>query len=306
MIYSIGEVSEKGMENMEKTKYRAREFAIDVLYDILGGFLQAIGLHCFIDSIDIAPGGATGLAILMNRFTHLPIGTLTFMINVPLLLASWIWLGKERTLKTFKTVAILTVILDFIVTPYIPIYSGDKLVSCIFGAVLVGASLAVVFMRGSTTGGGDIMAKLLQKFRPHMQTSTAVMLTDLVIIALSMLVFRNIESGLYGLINMVLGSYVIDMILYGTNKSTLITVMSPENQAIADRLMEELERGVTFYKSRGAYSGTEGEALICVVDRKQFYKAKKIIYGIDKTAFMIVSEAKEVYGEGFLDSDWEV
>ena len=184
---------------MENVKGKAKEFTLDILYDILSGFLQAIGLHCFIDSIDIAPGGATGMAILLNRFTNLPIGTLTFMINVPLLIASWIWLGKSRTLKTFKTVAILTFILDFIVTPYIPIYSGDKLVSCIFGAVMVGASLAVVFMRGSTTGGGDIMAKLLQKFRPHMQTSTAVMLTDLVIIAASMVVFQNIESGLYGL-----------------------------------------------------------------------------------------------------------
>lgn len=291
---------------MEKGKVRGREFVFDVLYDILGGFLQAIGLHCFIDSIDIAPGGATGLAILLNRFTHLPLGTLTFMINIPLLIASWIWLGKSRTLKTFKTVVILTVILDLIVAPYIPVYQGDKLVSCIFGAVLVGASLAVVFMRGSTTGGGDIMAKLLQKFRPHMQTSTAVMLTDLVIIAASMLVFRNIESGLYGLINMVLGSYVIDMILYGTNKSTMITVMSAHNQEIAEVLMDVLERGVTFYKSRGAYSGKESEALICVFDRKQFYKAKKLIYEIDPRAFLIVSEAKEVYGEGFLDSDWEV
>lgn len=291
---------------MENKKSKGRELALDLLYDILGGFLQAIGLHCFIDSIDIAPGGATGLAILLNRFTHLPLGTLTFMINVPLLIASWIWLGKDRTLKTFKTVAILTFILDFIVTPYVPIYQGDKLVSCIFGAVMVGASLAVVFMRGSTTGGGDIMAKLLQKFRPHMQTSTAVMLTDLVIIAASMVVFQNIESGLYGLINMVLGSYVIDMILYGTNKSTMITVMSAHNQEIAEALMDVLERGVTFYKSRGAYSGREGEALICVVDRKQFYKAKKLIYGIDSKAFLIVSEAKEVYGEGFLDSDWEV
>jgi len=131
-------------------------------------------------------------------------------------------------------------------------------------------------------------------------------MTDLVIIVASMLVFRNIESGLYGLINMVLGSYVIDTILYGTNKSTLITVMSAHNQEIAEMLMDELERGVTFYKSRGAYSGREGEALICVVDRKQFYKAKKMIYGIDPRAFLIVSEAKEVYGEGFLDSDWEV
>lgn len=291
---------------MENVKGKAKEFTLDILYDILSGFLQAIGLHCFIDSIDIAPGGATGMAILLNRFTNLPIGTLTFMINVPLLIASWIWLGKSRTLKTFKTVAILTFILDFIVTPYIPIYTGDKLVSCIFGAVMVGASLAVVFMRGSTTGGGDIMAKLLQKFRPHMQTSTAVMLTDLVIIAASMVVFRNIESGLYGLINMVLGSYVIDMILYGTNKSTMMTVMSSHNQEIAEGLMKELERGVTFYKSRGAYSNREGEALVCVVDRKQFYKAKKIVYDIDRSAFMIVSEAKEVYGEGFLDSDWEV
>lgn len=246
------------------------------------------------------------MAILINRFTSLPIGTLTFLINIPLLIASWLFLGKSRTLKTLKTVFILTVILDFVVTPYVPVYTGDRMVSCIFGGVLVGASLAVVFMRGSTTGGGDIAAKLLQKFRPHMQTGTAVMVTDMVIIAASMLVFRNIESGLYGLINMVVSTYVIDVILYGMNKSTMVTVMSPKVEEIAKELMEHLGRGCTFFKSRGAYSRVDGETLICVVDRKQFYKAKKIIYGIDEDAFVIVSEAKEVYGEGFLDSDWEV
>ena len=291
---------------MDTMKGKARELWLDILYDIIGGFLQALGLHCFIDSIDIAPGGATGLAIIVNRLTNLPLGTLTFLINVPLLIASWVWLGKSRTLKTLKTVAILTVILDCIVTPYVPVYHGDKMISCIFGAVLVGASLAVVFMRGSTTGGGDIAAKLLQKFRPHMQTGTAVMMTDMVIIGASLLVFQNIESGLYALINMVLASYVIDVMLYGTNKSIMMTVMSHQVQEIADELMNYLERGCTFYKSKGAYSKKEGEALICVVDKKQFYKAKKIVYNIDKNAFMIVSEAKEVYGEGFLDSDWEV
>ena len=290
---------------MEK-KFKLKELSVDILYDIIAGFLQALGLHCFINSIDIAPGGATGLAIILNRLTSLPIGTLTFMINIPLLLASWKWLGKSMTLKTFKTVAILTFIIDFIVTPYVPVYSGDKLLSCISGAVLVGASLSVVFMRGSTTGGGDIMAKLLQKFRPHMQTSTAVMMTDLVIIGTSILVFQNIESGLYGLINMVLGSYIIDIMLYGPNKSTMITVMSPHVEEIAAELMDYLERGCTYYKSEGAFSKREGKTLICVVDKKQFYKAKRIIYGIDANAFLIVSEAKEVYGEGFLDSNWEV
>ena len=283
-----------------------KEFSLDLLSDVTGGFLQAIGLHCFIDSIDIAPGGATGMAILINRLIGLPIGILTFLINIPLLAASWIWLGKSRKFKTLKTVFILTVILDFVITPYVPIYTGDKMVSCIFGGVLVGASLAVVFMRGSTTGGGDIAAKLLQKFRPHMQTGTAVMLTDLVIIGASMIVFGNIESGLYGLINMVVSTYVIDVILYGLNKSTMITVMSPKVEEIAEELMEHLGRGCTFFKSRGAYAKVDGETLICVIDRKQFYKAKKIVYQNDESAFVIVSEAKEVYGEGFLDSDWEV
>ena len=287
-------------------KTRGKEFALDFLADVAGGFIQAVALHCFIDNIDIAPGGASGMAILLNRLTSLPIGTLTFLINIPLLIASWIYLGKEKTIKTLKTVAIMTVILDGLATPYFPVYSGDKMVSCLFGGVLMGISLAVVFMRGSTTGGGDIAAKLLQKFRPHMQTGKAVMATDLVIILLSMAVFRNIESGLYGLINMVVGTYVIDVILYGMNKSTMITVISPRSTEIAKELMRNLERGCTLLKSRGAYREEEGETVICVLDKKQFYRAKKIVYGIDPTAFMIVSEAQEVYGEGFLASDWEV
>lgn len=291
---------------MREKKTSARELTLDLLYDIAGGFLQAVGLHCFIDSIDVAPGGATGIAILLNRFTSLPIGTLTFLVNIPLLLASWKWLGKARTIKTMKTVLILTLILDWIVTPYVPVYTGDKMVSCIFGGVLMGASLAVVFMRGSTTGGGDIAAKLLQKFHPHMQTGTAVMFTDMVIIGASMIVFHNIESGLYGLINMVVATYVIDVILYGMNKSTMVTVMSDRAVEIAESLMEELGRGCTLVRSRGAYAKKDGEMVVCVVDRKQFYKAKKVIYSIDRDAFVIVSEAKEVYGEGFLDSDWEV
>lgn len=291
---------------MSETKGKVKEFWVDLLYDIAGGVLQAVAIHCFIDSIDIAPGGATGMAILINRFTSLPIGTLTMLINIPLLLAAWVCLGRARTLKTLKTVLLLNLILDFVVTPYVPVYVGDKMVSCLFGGVLMGASLAVVFMRGSTTGGGDIVAKLLQKYRPHIQTGTAIMMTDMVIIVASMAVFGNIESGLYGLINMVVSTYVIDVILYGMNKSTMVTVISPKVCEIADELMEHLGRGCTFFKSRGGYSKTEGEALICVVDRKQFYKAKKIIYTIDRAAFVIVSEAKEVYGEGFLDSDWEV
>lgn len=116
-------------------KMRGKELALDLLADVAGGFVQAVALHCFINNIDIAPGGASGMAILLNRLTNLPIGTLTFLINIPLLIASWIYLGKEKTIKTLKTVAIMTVILDGLVTPYFPVYSGDKMVSCLFGGV---------------------------------------------------------------------------------------------------------------------------------------------------------------------------
>ncbi len=285
---------------------RAKAYATDILYDIAAGFFQAISIHCFIDPIDIVPGGASGLAILINRFTGLGIGFLTFLINIPLLIASWCFLGHARTLKTLKTVAILTVILDFIVTPFFPVYIGDKMISTLFGGVFMGASLALVFMRGSTTGGGDIAAKLLQKVRPHMQTGTAVAAIDLAVICLSMAVFGNIESGLYSLIEMVVASYVIDLILYGNTKSTMITVMSEKTEEIAEKFMNELDRGATFFQSRGAYSGKDSDTLVCVLDRKQYYRAKKIVYDIDPDAFVIVSETKEVYGEGFLDSDWEV
>lgn len=291
---------------MTKIRGKVKELWLDFLYDIAGGFLQAVALHCFIDSIDIAPGGATGLAILLNRFTSLPIGILHVSVNVPLLIAAWIYLGKGRTIKTLKTVAVLTVILDFIITPYVPVYTGDKMVSCIFGGRAHGGQ-----------PGCGVHARLHHRRRRHCSQAAPEVPAPYADgdgsdadgygdHRASMVVFGNIESGLYGLINMVVSTYVIDIMLYGMNKSTMVTVMSPKVQEIGDQLMEHLGRGCTFFKSRGGYAKVEGETLICVVDRKQFYKAKKIIYGIDEDAFVIVSEAKEVYGEGFLDSDWEV
>lgn len=170
---------------------------------------------------------------------------------------------------------------------------------------MVGIGMAIVFMSGSTTGGSDIGAKLIQKYFPHIQTGTALMVLDLIIIGTSILMFRNVESGLYGMISMVVTSYVIDMTLYGLNRSTMMTVVTPFSDKIADVLMEYLDRGCTLLECRGAYSKKASGVTLCVVDRKQMYKAKKLIYQIDPKAFLIVSEAREVYGEGFLASDQE-
>lgn len=280
---------------------KRREWLKDVLYDLIGAWIQAVGVYCFIEPCRIAPGGASGIALLINFLTGLPVGTLTLIINVPLLISSYLLLGKEMTLKTVKTVVIMTVVLDLFVAPFFPQYVGDRLISSAFGGIFVGAGMALVFMRNSTTGGGDILAKLLQKRYPYMQTGHAIMAIDLVIIAASVLVFNGIEAALYGLISMMCTTQTIDAILYGMNKGTMVTIVSPKNREIAEKIMERLNRGITFYKSIGGYSKQDKETLMCVIDRKQFYLVKEIVDSCDPTAFVIVSETKEVYGEGFLE-----
>lgn len=277
------------------------ELAKDGVYDAAGALLIAVGTWCFVEPCHIAPGGVSGVALMINHLMGFPVGTLNFVINIPLLIASWLSLNRKMTMKTVRTVLWMSVFLDGFALLSVPQYVGDRLISAAFGGIFSGAGMAVVFMRNSTTGGGDILAKLLQKYRPYMQTGYAIMLIDFVIVGTSVLVFQEIEAALYGIISIVCTTQTIDMILYGMNKGTLVTIHSAKNREIAEEIMRTMNRGTTFYKSIGGYSGKECETLICAVDRKQFYQVKQIIDRHDPRAFVIVSQTKEVYGEGFLE-----
>lgn len=278
-----------------------RETGKDLMCDFSGAFLQALGTWCFIEPCRIAPGGVSGIALLINFITGFPVGIMTFVLNVPLLLSAWILLDRKMAVKTIQTVVIMTVVLDFAVTPLFPQYIGDRLISSVFGGILVGVGMALIFMRNSTTGGGDIIAKLLQRRFPYMHTGYALMLIDMVVIGLSILVFRGLEAALYGLISMVCTTQTIDALLYGMNKGTMVMIHSSKNREIANEIMARMDRGTTFFKSAGGFSGREGETLMCVVDRKQFYLVKAIIDAHDEHAFVVVMETKEAYGEGFLN-----
>ena len=284
---------------MEWSRKHAR--LMDWSFDILGALIQAVGVWCFIEPCRIAPGGASGIALLLNYLIHIPVGTLTLLVNIPLLIASWMLLDRKMTVRTIRTVVIMTVCLDYVIAPIMSQYVGDRLISSAFGGILVGAGMALIFMRGSTTGGGDILAKLLQKRFPWMQTGYAIMVIDLVIISLSIPVFGGLEDALYGIISMVCTTQTIDALLYGMNKGTMVLIASRHNRQIADEIMATLGRGTTFFKSVGGYSRKEGETLMCIVDRKQFHAVKSIIDKWDRGAFVVASETKEVYGEGFLD-----
>lgn len=281
---------------------RFKTFTVDTAYDLGGAFLQAVAVQCFISGCHIAPGGVTGIAILLNFLFALPVGVMSFVMNIPLLVLSWLFLGRTSTLKTLKTVAIMSLVQDLLVTPYFPAIAGERIVLAAFGGVFSGVGMALIFMRDSTTGGMDIAAKLLQRAMPHFQIGHALMLVDFLVVGASVLVYRNIDTAFYGLLCIVCGTQTIDMIIYGMKRSTMVTVISKYNTEIAADIMRQLDRGATFLKSCGAFSRQEGEALLCVVDKKQFYRLKQIIDAHDPNAFVIVSETKEVYGEGFLES----
>lgn len=279
-------------------KEKAKEFVLDLLYTVAGAAILAVGVSCFVGPAQIAPGGVSGLSILVNFLTGLPVGAVNLAFNIPLILLAWKFLGRRFTLRTLVTVLIQSVLMD-VITLWIPVYTGERIMAALFGGVASGVGLALVFMRGSTTGGTDIVSRLLQLRYRHLSIGRLLFLVDVVVLLLSVAVFRNIEAGLYGMIAIFASGKVLDNILYGLDTGKVLLVVSGKNQEIAARIMETLKRGVTFLHGSGAWSGTERQVLLCAVRAQQCYRVEEIVRGVDKEAFVIVLEATEIAGEGF-------
>lgn len=283
---------------MEK-QLKIKNFCVDLIYDLVGSVLFAIGIVCFVNPANLAPGGMSGIAILLNYLWQLPIGLMSVLLNVPLLILSYMFLGRALTFKTIKSLVISSIMVDMVVTELVPVYVGDRMIGAVFGGILMGAGLAVIFLRGSTTGGTDIISFLVRKWYPHIPIGRLMMVVDCVILGVSIVVFGNMEAGLYGLVSLFCCSKVIDSIIYGLDKGSMVTVISEKNDEIAAQIMKELERGVTLLDGKGAYTGNRREVLICAVRKQQYGRLRAIVYENDPSAFMIVSETSEVLGEGF-------
>lgn len=270
----------------------------DVLYDLVGSLLMATAIKVFSAPNQIAPGGVTGIATMINYLFGLPIGTLSFFFNIPLLLIAYKKLGKGFTLRTLQTILIYTVSVDlFLGNPMV--YRGDPMLAAIFGGVLNGAGASLVFMHGSTAGGTDIINKLIQKRYPHIPIGKLVLAISSVVILSAALVYRSIEASLYGLVMSFTTGKVIDAILYGadTGKSCMIVTKYPEEMGKA--IIARIHRSATILSGKGAYGGDNVFVLMCVVRKAEFYPLKDVIREIDPDSFIIVSEAHQIIGRGF-------
>lgn len=281
-----------------KEKISPKELALDLLCDVACGLLNGISVAVFTAPNQIAPGGVTGIATIINYLTGLPIGTLGMLINVPLLFISFKLLGRKFTWLTLKSTLILSLCID-LCAAVLPAYRGNLLMAAMFGGITAGIGVGLVFMRGSTTGGTDILGRLAKMKMPHLPFGKVLLVLDGVIIIAAALVYRNMESALYALIATLASTKMIDMLLYGMDKGKIVYVSSPCNREIAAAIIEEMDRSATLVKSVGAYSQQEQEMLMCAIRDFQYPALKKIILHIDRDAFMMVADAGEILGEGW-------
>ena len=266
---------------------------------LVGILIYDIGTHAVVEPAQVAPGGAIGVALLVNHLTNLPIGMMTMATNIPLLILAWFYLSRRFAVTTAVTTALSSLVLDVLVAPLCPVYTGDRFLCSLYGGVVIGVGMALIFLAGTTTGGSDILGYLLQKKRPQMSIGRALLLVDGIVLVVSIFVFGNIDAALFGLVTLFAQTKVIDGIIYGGEVSTMATVVTKKPEAIAERVIVDLDRSATLLKAQGAYSKEDTTMLLCTVRKSQFPRLKRIIYETDPDAFMMATETSEVLGFGF-------
>ena len=267
---------------------------------IIGAVLYAVSVNCFTSENGIAPGGITGLATAINSITDIPIGSMSLLINIPLLVLAVIFIGGEFTVKTVAVTFLLSFSIDFL--GFLPVYNGEKLLCCIFGGLLSGLAIGIIFLRGGTTGGTDIIARLLRKKWKNVSAGRMILIADAVIIAFVFIVYRSLESALYAVIVIFVSTLTIDRILYGGDGGKCFIVMSKKNGEIAEKINHTLKRGVTVLEGRGYYLNNQSDILLCSVRRNEAAALRSLIRQTDSDAFAIAFDAAHVLGRGF--SPW--
>lgn len=285
----------------------------DYLWIITGTVIAAAGINIFIVPYKIAPGGVSGIATVLYYLSgeKFPVGITMLLFNIPLFILGARFIGKKFIIKTFFGTILLSAIIDitkpigtrlvdkFLLNPESPDYNPDILLYSMFGGLLLGIGLGLVFKSGATTGGTDLTAIIVNQFVPTLTMGQTLLLIDCGVILFAAVIFQSFQLTLYAIVALYISSKVIDVILEGISFAKALFIISDMPEVIAPRIMKELDRGVTALKGMGMYTKSNKQVLLCVVHRGQLVRLKTIVNEIDEKAFIILTDIREVLGEGF-------
>ncbi len=263
----------------------------------VSSLIYAIGISLFLDPNSLAPGGVTGVSIILNRLIKVETGTLILLINIPILILG-IWkFGIKFILSTLYATALTSTFTNLLMP--IGALTEEPFVAALAGSSLMALAMGLIFKCGATTGGVDIIVKVLRLKYPHLKTSSLFLMIDACVVTVSAFVFRDIDRAVYAGLTVFLTSVMLDAVLYGRDEAKLIYIISDASSAITKRLLEELDIGVTHIQGFGAYSGKEKHVIFCAIKKQLAPKAEAVVKEEDPLAFMIVTSASEIYGQGY-------
>ncbi|MBE5845387.1 MAG: YitT family protein [Butyrivibrio sp.] len=265
----------------------------------IGSLLYAIGTSMFNDPNNIAPGGMTGAAIVLNRILPIGTGTWFMLMNIPILFLAIYKFGIRFTISTVYATVTNSIFTDILARYCKDYIVNDVILGVIFGSALVAVGIGITFKCHATTGGTDVIIKILRQKYPHIKTGVLFMIMDIFVIGFAGFVLKDIKVVLYSFLGVMITSYVIDFVLYGRDEAKLIYIISDKTDIITARLLEELDVGVTHMFGQGAYSREEKKVILCAIKKRLSPLAEDIVREEDPDAFMIVTSASEIFGEGY-------
>ena len=272
-----------------------REELKNDLLVLLGLLAAAAAYRMYLIPNQVVNGGFTGVGQLLNHATGISVGLVNAALNVPLFLISMKSMGLRFGLRSLVTMVLLSVLIDHIP---LPPATDDMLLASVYGGAISGIGFGLVLRGNATTGGTDMLASLLHRLVPMVKVSYAIFLFDGLVIIASAFVFEA-QAAMYGLISAFLCNVLIDLVLEGPNSAHTYFIISDKSAAIADKIMREMDRGVTGLEAMGMYSHAHKQVLLCVVNRFESMRLRRIVFEVDPRAFVIANKAKEVLGEGF-------
>lgn len=280
---------------MIHNKNTKKENIFSYLQIIVGCILGGAAYPLFLTPGNIAPGGLTGLAMVINYLFHWPVGTVTLILNVPLFIFGWKFMGKRFILRTLIATLLFSLLIDLL--PLKPL-TDDPLLSAIFGGVLLGIGLGLILRGEATTGGTDMLARMIHRSVPAISTGMFLMALDCAVVIVAAVAI-GITQALYAIICIYISSKVIDTVMIGFSGNKACFIISTRSEVIMNRILTEMERGVTKLSAKGGYTGEDRPTLMCVVSRMEVTAIKNIVRDEDENAFMIVVDAHEAIGDGF-------
>ena len=282
----------------EKPK-KVLAFATDYAKIIIGAAIWAVGIEWFFTPVQMVSGGITGVAMIVNMLTDIPVGVLMILFNIPIFIFALKTFGFKFMLSSIVGMVACSLFVDlynFIDTAPL---TTDPFLAAIFGGLIMGVGTGMIFRTDATSGGTAVLAAAIRQKKPHINFGTYLLLIDAVVIAAYTLIFKRYDIAMYTVIAVFISAKMIDASLYGFSHSKLCHIITDHSDEIKTEIVKSLHRGVTVLRGTGAYSGLDKQVLLCVVKHKQIVEIRKIIKNIDQKAFVIVTDTRDVFGEGF-------